>query len=187
MKSSLEFRRKLFHIISLLLWIIPILGFPVPITLLLFLLVIGINTAVVFKYRPIYRLLAWFIDNFERDVNLDRPGIQALYANLGIFLSYLIFGTQASVAGVIVLAVGDGFSTLVGYHIGRRKLFYNPSKSIEGLTAFFIASFIALLLYTETHKALLVSAFSSIVESLPLRIDDNFTVPLTGSLIYYLV
>ncbi|WP_461831954.1 diacylglycerol/polyprenol kinase family protein, partial [Aquifex sp.] len=114
--------------------------------------------------------------------NLKRPGIQAFYALLGIFISYLLFGTKA-VYGIVVLAVGDGFSGLVGYYFGKRKLFYNRKKTLEGSIAFFLSSFFALLLITDVYEAFFISLVSAFIESLKLPFDDNLLIPIVASLL----
>ncbi|GAB6065413.1 SEC59/DGK1/VTE5 family protein [Aquifex pyrophilus] len=178
----LELRRKLFHICSLLLLIIPVLYFPFWLNIFIFSSGILLNLLLVLKNEKIYPLFKLFIDLFEREENLEKPGIQSLYALLGIFISYLLFGKDA-VYGIVVLAVGDGFSGLIGHYFGKRRLFYNPKKSLEGSLAFFLSSFIALLFITELEKAFLISLVSAFVESLKLPLDDNLLIPIVASFI----
>lgn len=179
---DLEVRRKLFHLFALLLWLLPINFFSKPFTILSFLLVLLINLLTVmgflkerlsFYYSLVYKL--------EREKNYSRPGIQALWANLGIFLSFLIFGKEASMVGVVVLAVGDAFASIVGIKCGKIRI---GDKSLEGTFAFFLSTFLTLFPFVGLWTALLIALFSSVVEALSLRLDDNLTVPLTASFIY---
>ncbi len=142
----LELRRQAFHVIGLLFWIIPINLLPELLTLLLFVVVLSVNTAVVFKVEPFYRFFSIFIELFERERNINRPAVQALYANLGIFFSFLIFRELATV-GIVVLAIGDAFSTLAGKLLGRNPIFWNSSKTYEGSIAFLLSTYFALLLF----------------------------------------
>lgn len=183
---SLEVRRQLFHLFLILLWCVPIAYFPEPLTIGLFVLVVVLNVSVVFRYEPLARLFRPLIESLERSKNLEEPGIQALYANLGIFLSYLLFG-ELSLVGVVVLAVGDSFSTLVGKLIGERRLFFNASKMWEGSLAFFLSVYVVLVFYLDYHLALLLSVFSSLLEAAKLPLDDNFLLPVAVSSLYYLV
>ncbi len=186
MRSSLELRRKLFHIVSLLLWIPPLVYLPGWLLTFIFVVVIFLNTLVVFRVNLLQKLFKPLIENLERERNLSSPGIQALYANLGIFISYLLFGNGAAVVGTVVLAVGDGFSGLVGYYLGRHRLFYNPQKTLEGQVSFLVSSVLALSFLMDYSKALLIATATSFLEGFPLRWDDNLTLPLFGSCIYYL-
>lgn len=179
---DLELRRKLFHLFALLLWLLPINFFPKPLTILLFLLVLFINLLTVmglwkerlpFYYKLVYKL--------EREKNYSKPSIQALWANLGIFLSFLIFGKEASTVGVVVLAVGDAFAGMVGIRYGKRRI---GNKSLEGAFAFFLSVFFVLFPFIGLWQAFVVALLSSVAEILPFKLDDNLTIPLIASLIY---
>lgn len=183
--EDLETRRKLFHLFALLLWLIPLSLFPSTLSLFMFFAVIGINMLTVMKvwenklrfyYSLVYRL--------EREKNLSSPGIQALWANLGIFLSFLLFGRGPAMVAVVVLAVGDAFASIIGVRYGKTKI---GDRSLEGTFAFFFSSFVVLLPFLGFWKSFVVSFFSAIVEALPIRVDDNFTVPLIAGIVYYIM
>ncbi|WP_457601433.1 diacylglycerol/polyprenol kinase family protein [Hydrogenivirga sp.] len=183
---TLELRRQLFHLFLISIWVAPIHFLPRCVTLLLFAGVIALNLLVVYRYEPAARLFSLLIEKLERKGNLERPGVQALYANLGILLSFLLFG-KLSVVGVVVLAVGDSVSTLVGKFLGRRKLFFNPEKSWEGTLSFFVSVYGVLTLWLGFEEALIVALFSSLTEALRQPLDDNLSVPLVASALIYLV
>ncbi|MCS6875325.1 MAG: phosphatidate cytidylyltransferase [Aquificaceae bacterium] len=183
--EDLETRRKIFHMFALLLWLIPVYLFPFWLTLLLFLLVILLNILTVLRVR-IDRLSFYYglVYGLEREKNYSKPGIQALWANLGIFLSFLLFGKESAMVSVVVLAVGDAFASIVGIRYGRTKI---GSRSVEGTFAFFLSTFLVLMLFIDLWRALMVSLFSAFVEALPIRLDDNFTVPLVGGFVYKII
>ena len=182
----LELKRKLFHLFGVLSLVIPVYFFPYWLNVILFLLALGVNYLIVKRHPFFIKVFGVFIENLERKENLSKPGIQSLYLLLGVLMSYLLFKKEAFY-GIVTLAVGDAFSGIVGYYLGKRKLPYNPKKTLEGTLAFFISSFIALSLILEPAKALIISLISSFVESLPLKIDDNFTLPLISSFTAYLL
>ncbi len=183
--ENLETRRKVFHLFALLLWLIPLGFFPRGLSLFVFLIVIVMNLAIVlrlwenrldFYYRLIYSL--------EREKNFSKPGIQALWANLGIFSVFLLFGKEPAMVSVVVLAVGDAFASMVGMRYGRTRM---GSKSLEGSIAFFLSTFLLLLPFLGLWKAFLICIFSAIVEALPINVDDNFSVPLTAGFVYWIM
>jgi len=185
--AILEIKRQIFHLVALLLWVIPILYFPEWLAFLVFILVLAINYAVVKKIDPFRGLFSYFIDHLERDSNLEKPAVQAFYANLSIFISFLIFG-KLSIIGVLVLAVGDSFSTLVGKFFGKNPFFYTKKKTAEGTVAFFVSVYIVLLILFEDYReAVLISSLSAFVESFEEGPDDNLTIPLLASALAYLV
>ncbi|MGB9874446.1 MAG: phosphatidate cytidylyltransferase, partial [Hydrogenobacter sp.] len=120
---NLEIRRKIFHLLAISLWLIPLKFFPTWLVILSFLMVIILNLLLVNRigikfFFTLYRIVFYF----EREKNLQKPGIQALWANLGIALSFLLFGRECAIIGVLLLAVGDAFSNLIGTKIGRIML-----------------------------------------------------------------
>jgi dolichol kinase len=127
-------------------------------------------------------ILSSIINETEREKDREFPGRGALRFFIGAFFTILIFRNHPEiVAGsIIVLALGDSLSTLVGVAYGRHKIFYNKEKSIEGSIGGILAAFIGLLLLTQFPPT--IAAIASIVglvtESLPLDVDDNLTVPI---------
>lgn len=183
----LEIKRQLFHLFAILLWLIPILYFPTWLTLILFLAVISVNLAVVLRIEPFFKFFGFFIDHLEREKNRNNPSLQAFYANIGILVSFLIFGKLA-VVGVIVLAVGDSFSTFVGKIWGKNNLFYSEKKTVEGSLAFFISVYLVMLLvFKESREAVFVTSVSALLESFELNIDDNLLIPLVSTAVAYLM
>ena len=182
----LEFKRKTFHLFGVLSLCIPVILFPYWLNHILFLTGIVINYLLVKKNPLLIKLFRPFIEQFEREKNLSNPGIQSLYLLSGVYISYLLFG-KLSVYGIITLAVGDAFSGIVGYYVGKRRLPYNSKKTLEGTLAFFLSSLLALSVITSFKKAVIISATSALVESLPLKLDDNFTIPIISSSIAYVL
>lgn len=183
--ENLETKRKIFHLFALLLWLIPIYFFPFWLTTFIFLLVIFLNILTLLKVG-INRLSFYyeFVYMLERERNYSKPGIQALWANFGIFLSFLLFGKEPAMVSVVVLAVGDAFASIVGMKYGKRKI---GNRTLEGTFAFFFSTFLVLSLFVGLWEALLVSLSSALVEALPIKLDDNFTVPLTGGFVYWML
>lgn len=112
----------------------------------------------------------------------DRSGENyrgAFYFYLASAVSLFLFSQQVAMLSITVLALGDSFSTAVGI-FGKRKIFYNRKKTWEGTFAGFAAAFASCFLINPMLA--LPAAFTGmIIESLPLKIDDNLTIPiLTG-------
>ncbi len=184
--NPLEIRRQLFHLTAIFLWLFPIYSFPEHVVILLFLTVTILNLLVVLKKQPFYGLFRPFLKSLERTKNMDKPGVQALYANLGIFIAFVLFGDSSAV-GVLTLAVGDSFSTLVGRFFGRSKLPWNGEKTWEGCLAFFFTVYIVLSMLVDVGSAVLIAFACSIVESLKLGVDDNLILPPLATALLYLV
>ena len=184
--ESKEIKRQLFHLISISLWAVPVLYLPKWVVLTLMLCVVLVNYLLVIRVGVLVRVFKPLLYHLEREENITRPGLQSLYANIGVLLSYVVFG-KLSVFGILTLAVGDSVATLVGRVLGRSKLFFNPSKSWEGTLSFFISVYAVLIPFLDVKEALAVSILSSLLEASETGLDDNLTVPLLSSGVVYLM
>ena len=92
----------------------------------------------------------------------------------------------AAIAVIIILAMGDGLATFMGSSYGRHKLPWNESKTFEG-TVGFAAGAMGAFMVLPTVGTLAIVLLSSIIESLPLKVNDNIVLPVAASLMYYLV
>jgi uncharacterized protein (TIGR00297 family) len=92
-----------------------------------------------------------------------------------------------------VLAAGDGFATLVGRPFGRTRLPWNPDKSVEGTVAFIVfgsAAGVLLALWVRTPGSvafattapIVAAIIAALVETIPVRLDDNISVPFAAGL-----
>lgn len=110
---------------------------------------------------------------------------------LALLLLVFIFRRHLEVvaAAWALAAAGDVMAGAIGEARGTHPLPFNARKTWEGFAAFFVfgwpAAFI-LLAWVDWHaqpsKMLLVSLAAAVagalVESMPIRLDDNITVPL---------
>ena len=96
------------------------------------------------------------------------------------------------------LAIGDAASTVFGRRYGKKKLKWNFKKSYVGTSAFFIFTFIGMSFFTWWFRpdfaitniilfSLIGSFAGAIIESLPIRLEDNMTIPLGTAAILYIL
>jgi uncharacterized protein (TIGR00297 family) len=101
----------------------------------------------------------------------------------------LVFRDQLALAGVAwtTLAFGDGFATLIGKPLPIGSLPWNRDKSWGGLIAFLLAgcaagaALSAWLGAPPLRFVFAAVAVAAIVETLPLRVNDNITVPFAAA------
>jgi len=122
---------------------------------------------------------------------------------VSVLLLVLAFPARLDIAAAAwgVLAIGDGAATLVGRRWGRHRLGWNPDKSVEGLLAFVVAgSAGAVFLAWWTAPAitpppsmafvvaapLLAAVAAGLVETVPVALDDNISVPATAGAVLWL-
>lgn len=102
------------------------------------------------------------------------------YFFLAILSSFLFFDRPIAAASVIFLIFGDFFAKFFHALYGRTPLF---KKTLEGATACFAGSLAVgyiIAHFTDLSFAVLFlgAAAAAVGESLPLKINDNLTVPL---------
>jgi dolichol kinase len=111
-----------------------------------------------------------------------------------VLLTIITFPKPIALIAIYTLAISDPLSAIIGIRFGNRRIV--PHKSLEGSAAFFISSFIicAFVLSVTTGEmsglvlivSLLVSFTTSAFEMLPLRIDDNLTIPLFSAVMLWI-
>lgn len=103
---------------------------------------------------------------------------------LGILIVLLLLPGKFVIAAILMLCIGDPSAVLVGRRIGRHKWKWNPDKSLEGSAAMFIiSSLLLIILGIEWWVAAAVAISVAAFESLPLKISDNFVIPVVTGMI----
>jgi dolichol kinase len=98
--------------------------------------------------------------------------------------------TLLCMTGVVVLGIGDPIAALVGRRFGRIKLLHG--RSLEGTVAFALSATLATFLaFTLFHPGLglglaiglaaAASVAGALAELFSLRLDDNFSIPLSAA------
>lgn len=126
------------------------------------------------KKRYIF-LFSRILRSCRRDEN--ERGFIFFFVSLAATL--ILFGHNLEVANaaIIILALGDSFSTLIGTRWGKHPLIFNSNKSWEGSLTFILAAFIGALTQVPPLAALIGAVAGSITEAYS-PIDDNLTIPL---------
>ncbi|MFA6255019.1 MAG: hypothetical protein WC675_03220 [Patescibacteria group bacterium] len=117
---------------------------------------------------------------------------------LTLLVLVLVFPPSIVAAAWAILALGDGMATLVGKNFRAKELAWNQNKTYAGSLAFVFFGTIGamILLKWMIIDLSLMAAFSlafktaivaAIVESLPIKINDNITVTVTSALVLSLL
>jgi len=183
-----ERARKAVHIISnlsacLFIWALGIQTVS-------YFVILGTFIGILLMHLKIIGLKIPGIDEWLRNVGREGeiPGEGSLYNALGILfvLSILRNDLAAAISVILILALGDGLATYIGTRHGRHKLPWNSSKTFEGMIGFAAGAICALLVMPVPATILVVMA-ATIIESLPLRVNDNIVLPVVSSLVYFLM
>lgn len=121
-----------------------------------------------------------------------------------VLLLILIFRDHLAIAAAVwgVLAAGDGAATLVGRRLPRARLPWNVEKTVAGTAAFVVfgTTASALLGWWVSARAgtpatldtlpawlamaLVATSVAALVETIPVRLDDNISVSAAAALVY---
>jgi len=128
------------------------------------------------------RVNRWFLRVF-RVMMRDRETVRitgASYVALGAALAFLIFDNVVAAMGVCFLAVGDPVSGMIGGKWGGLLTRKKSLASSAGCLAMCLV--VAVVFYygfgVPLGAAGIGAFFAAVVESLPLPVDDNLTIPV---------
>lgn len=188
---ELETKRQLVHMSGAAFpFYILAVGLHLSVSTFIFLLSAGLIISYGYKKGVRFPVISRIVDSTEREGVIEKfPGRGALSFFFGSLLVLLLFGSSMNVvcASIIILALGDSFSTLIGKRYGRHKIFYSPDKSVEGSIGGFIPAFIGAGIFVSPEVALLGALVGMAVESLSLKIDDNITIPVISGFFMFLL
>jgi dolichol kinase len=105
---------------------------------------------------------------------------------IAVLLTIITVPKPAAIVAICTLAIADPLAAIVGIRWGRRRIARN--RSLEGSAAFFattlVIAWVVLAQGPTDSTAAVAGAAATIAlaaaacETLPLRIDDNLTIPL---------
>ena len=176
-----ESKRQLVHIfLFLLAFLLKFLNRWQAALLLLGLLLLA------FYIIPRLRIKSYFYRHHE-----DKYSQGAILYFLALLILVFIFPLYIVAAAWAILALGDGTATLIGKNFKVRELPWNRDKSYIGTISFIIFGTLGALIMLKwmgvaTDASLLSISFktavvAAIVESLPWRVNDNFSVAVVSA------
>jgi len=97
---------------------------------------------------------------------------------VGIVISLLIFPVPVGYVSITILTIGDGFAAVIGKEFGRIPNPLDKSKRLEGTLLGFLFSFLGTLLFIDPIRGILAASVGLLIESIPLPINDNLSIPI---------
>ena len=135
--------------------------------------------------RWFYKWFGWLLRRHETDHKKKRLN-GATNVLLSASFCVILFPKIIVLNAFAILIISDTTSALIGRRFGRHRFI---GKSLEGSLAFFISAVLVVLIapkvdYLRMEYALgiIAALVGTVVEALPLKIDDNITIPLSVGL-----
>lgn len=153
----------------------------------------GLLVLIAMKYR--LPLIHDILEYFERPHHIRRfPGRGSFFMFLGAALTTLIFDLNIAMAAIMIMAVGDSVTNIIGRHFGKVKNPFNEKKNIEGTFWGIGTGTLAALFFVPFGAAFWAATISMILESLDLgwrrrnlELDDNVLIPLVAGVIMTII
>lgn len=134
-----------------------------------------------FVFKNIHFL---FVDRDRNKIN------SANFYFMGCLMAIVIFPVDIASIGILYLSIGDTAAAVGGMFLKRFIPYQIPGtqKTFIGSLVFIaVAVLIGFLLGLPLSIAFASAFVGAFVEALPLRIDDNFTIPFFSSLSIWLL
>jgi dolichol kinase len=194
MLTKQEIGRQIVHAFSGIL-AVTLIYYDILSPLAIFLLIIvGILVSMLSK-RIKLPFFSQFLDIFEREEERKKfPGKGMIFFFIGILLVVQLFSEDIALAAIMILALGDSVSHLVGERFGQIKNIFNgkSKKLLEGTLAGTMTGFLGALIFVPLPEAFLGSLGAMIAEVIKIdfndhTLDDNLVVPLVAGTIMFLL
>lgn len=177
----LELRRKIAHLLLGTFFAFLVVSLPHELVVAVNLLLIGgLFVCSLLHQRYNIAFLNWLFERFDRLEKFTAKG--AILFFVGILIAVVLFAPLCAALSILVLSISDSLATIVGYYVGKHRLF--KRKTIEGTGAFFICTLAIIIFFVAPTKALLVALVVSATEVItPPYVDDNLTIPFVTGLL----
>jgi len=138
---------------------------------------------------------SWFLQRFEREeMRKTFPGRGLIFFFIGVLLCMQLFPKDIALAAIMILALGDSFSHILGEAVGTLSNLFNlkSRKLFEGTLAGFIFGFLGAALFVPYPEAFVASFFAMVAEVIDIdfngkHLDDNLIVPLVAGTVMLLM
>lgn len=189
---KMEIRRQLFHV-TVGIAIVALVYFDVLNEWGLLAILAAGSVLILLSRKYRVPIIYWFLERFERPEVMEIfPGKGSFFFFLGAFIVVLIFDKSIAMASIMVCAVGDSLSHLVGKSVGKVKHPFSNTKFIEGHIVGAIIGALGAMLFVSPLTALVAASIAMFVEGIDIEfrmswiLDDNLIVPLTAGIVMFL-
>ncbi len=187
MITGIEIKRKIVHLTTL---VVPV-GYAVTSekTVILFLVPFFLALLLVDLIRHFHPGMAsLFRKYFFGRVLREEEGPTFMGSTYFIFstiLTILLFPKSIAITSILILILSDTAAALVGKGVGRIRIL---GKTLEGSIAFFLTSLFIVWIYPNLNRfsGSLAALGATLIEILPVRLNDNLSIPLVaGAIMFY--
>jgi len=192
LNMSSTLKRGVFHIIIILSIAVAILLLPRIALLVSLATVTYLFLAFEFLRLRVSAVNDWFFLYFRPLLREEEMSCLtgASYALIASLIAFLAFPKEIALLAICFLAMGDAVATIVGKYWGKRRVL---GRTLEGNIACLISCIVIGLVFHYVGPGIRLvtimvgSISAAFIESIPLPVNDNLTMPLFSGLVMTLM
>lgn len=154
--------------------------------------ILGISASVIYLFEqvrikyPEYSNKLTIINKYFLRAEEHLEESAAMPYIMAVLLTIISFPKPVALTAIFTLAVSDPLSAIIGIKFGKNKITKN--KSYQGSLAFFISTLIISISVLNSYStsgtmyvvifSIVLSLIVTLFELIPIRLDDNITIPL---------
>ncbi len=110
----------------------------------------------------------------EKEARNRLTGATTLW--IGMLLTVVLFAEKPAIVGMLFVILADPAAAIVGRMWGKNAFW---GKTLEGAAAFYLIASAIILLFTKySWGGLITALIMTVIEFLPIGIDDNLLIPV---------
>lgn len=123
--------------------------------------------------------------NLLREEELKNQLTGATYLFIGLILTVFLFRKEIAIPVMLFLTIADPVAAIVGKAMPVKKIF---RKSVGGFLGFLLCALIIVnMVFGFTYFGLIVAVVTATIEMIPLKINDNLTIPVISGYLLILL
>jgi len=179
---EIEIKRDFVHLFggALLFAVFLLLGYPLDGYVVQYIFIFGLLTVF---YAELWKNSRFSMALYSIEKHKNYVGYGAIWLGIGTLIAYIFMDKSFFLLALLAIYFADPVATFAGNYWKSSKLPHNRRKSIAGSFAYFLV--VAIPGYILVGPlAILFALLGAAVESLPIKLDDNFSVSMVLSLLF---
>ncbi len=180
--KEIEIRRDFVHLFGgLLLFVIfLLLGYNLDGYLIEYVFILGLLAVF---YAELWKSSRFSMALYSIEKHKDYVGYGAIWLGIGTLIAYVFMDKSFFLLAILAIYFADPVATFAGNYWRSSKLPHNRRKSVAGSFAYFLV--VAVPGYFLVGPlAIIFALLGAAIESLPIRLDDNFSVSVALALLF---
>jgi dolichol kinase len=180
--KEIEIRRDFVHLFGgvLLFVIFLLLSYTLDGYVVEYVFILGLLAVF---YAELWKNSRFSMALYSIEKHKDYVGYGAIWLGVGTLVAYVFLDKSFFLLAILAIYFADPVATFAGNYWRSSKLPHNRRKSVAGSFAYFLI--VAIPGYILVGPlAILFALLGAAVESLPIKLDDNFSVSVALSLLF---